>query len=459
MVNAQRSWRRRSPLMSFLHSYRILLGAVLFSLLTAVFVAIHLGFFSTLLVYIPLVVICIPAFTAVEAADYKSMRAWPKRRRVRFALCAAWCAFLLLAPTYPSSGPSAFMNPRTPLPVLPSHTTTRAANGTITATPARYFIAANLYDYSAHLPAWTGQLSRLIAHLGPENVFVSIYESNSHDATKDLLRVFETQLNRAGVRNRVLLDEDGRRREGWQSNGHERVQYMADMRNRALEPLKEEGVARRRFDKVLFFNDVYFDWKAIVRLLATKDGEFDLACGLDFDGIGLYDTWVIRDACGQRTKELWPYFSLSSDPAAVASLRRGAPVEVATCWNGVAAFGAAWFAPEHALPLAFRADTPCPESECFLIGYDMHLRSAPRRPRVYVNPRVEVAYTPHTYLYYASLKHLSLTRPWRVVWEDWIAHRIFGWVADYYWLTPKAGERCAFEEEGIVKAGWCAKEL
>ncbi|KAJ7810286.1 capsular associated protein, partial [Mycena olivaceomarginata] len=418
MVNAQRSWRRRSPLMSFLHSYRIFLGAVLFSLLTAVFVAIHLGFFSTLLVYIPLVVICIPAFTVVEAADYKSMRAWPKRRRVRFALCAAWCAFLLLAPTYPVLG------------ALRLHEPAHAA----ALTPARYFIAANLYDYSAHLPAWTGQLSRLITHLGPANVFVSIYESNSHDATKDLLR-------------------DDRRREGWQSNGHERVQYMADMRNRALEPLKEEGVAGRRFDKVLFFNDVYFDWKAIVRLLATKDGEFDLACGLDFDGIGLYDTWVIRDACGQRTKELWPYFSLSSDPAAVASLRRGAPVEVATCWNGVAAFGAGWFAPEHAPPLAFRADTPCPESECFLIGYDMHLRSAPRRPRVYVNPRVEVAYTPHTYLYYASLKHLSLTRPWSVVWEDWIAHRIFGWVADYYWLTPKAGERCPFEEEGIVKAG------
>jgi hypothetical protein len=44
------------------------------------------------------------------------------------------------------------------------------------------------------------------------------------------------------------------------------------------------------------------------------------------------------------------------------------------------------------------------------------------------------------------------------VWEDWIAARLFGWVADYYWLTPKAGERCAFEEEGIVKAGWCAKK-
>ncbi|KAJ7735985.1 capsular associated protein [Mycena metata] len=443
-MTTERSRRRRSPFVAFLHSQRVLLGAATFSLITATFVAIHLGFFSTLLIYIPLVAICIPALTIFEATDYKNIRGWPKRRRVRFGLCAAWCAFMLLAPTYPTSGRSSYMNSHTPLPELPG----AGLNGTAEA----YFIAANLYDYGAHLPHWTKQLAQLIKHLGPEN-------SNSHDRTKELLREFEGQLERAGVRNRVVLDTDDRRREGWVRNGHERVQYMADMRNKALEPL-QEGLSGRRYHRIIFFNDVYFEWKSIVRLLATNNGDYDLACGLDFDGIGLYDTWVIRDSCGQRTKEIWPYFSY--DDVAVDKLRREEPVEVATCWNGIAIFDADWFLP--ALPgpptiprgdaLKFRADTPCAESECFLISYDMHLRTTPKRPRIYVNPQVNVAYTPHNWLYYGRLKHLSLTRPWRVVWEDWIAHRLFWWVSDHYWLKDEA---CAFEREGLVRAAHCPK--
>ncbi|KAJ7493591.1 capsular associated protein [Mycena latifolia] len=442
-----RDWRRRrSPLVSFLHSHRLFLGSITFSLVTATFVAIHLGFFSTLLVYIPLVTVCVPALTVLDALDYRNMRAWPKRRRVRFGLCALWCAFLIFGPTYPSSGRSSYMNPAAPLPLL---------NGNGTAT---YFIAANLYDYGIHLPVWTKQMRLLIKHLGPDNVFVSIYESNSHDRTKELLREFEAKLRRAGVQNNVVLDTDTRRRDGWASNGHERVQYMADMRNKALEPL-QGGLDGRRFDKIIFFNDVYFEWKSILRLLDTNDGDFDLACSLDFDGIGLYDTWVIRDSCGERTKEIWPYFS--SDPVAVESLRREEPVEVATCWNGVAVFDANWFLPPTAQPtvpsgnpLKFRADTPCAESECFLISYDMHLRTAPNRPRIFVNPQVNVAYTPHNWLYYGKLKHLSLTRPWRVVWEDWIAHRLFWWVSDHYWLKDEA---CPFEHEGLVKADHCPR--
>ncbi|KAF7343885.1 Aminotran-5 domain-containing protein [Mycena venus] len=433
-----RDWRRRrSPFVLFLHSYRLLFGAALFSLGTAIFVAIHLGFFSTLLIYIPLVVICVPALTVFDAADYRNMRAWPKREaRTVWALCRLVCVFATCAD----------------IPELWA----LLGNGTAT-----YFIAANLYEYGAHLPVWTSQLSRLIRHLGADNVFVSIYESNSRDRTKELLRAFEGQLKKAGVRNRVVLDEDGRRREGWVSNGHERVQYMADMRNKALEPL-QEGLGGRRIDKIIFFNDVFFDWKSIIRLLDTKGGDFDLACGLDFDGIGLYDTWVIRDSCGQRTKEIWPYFSF--DNVAVDSLRREEPVEVATCWNGVAVFDANWFLPPSPAmppsvppgnPLKFRADTPCPESECFLISYDMHVRTAPKRPRIYVNPKVNVAYTPHNWLYYGKLKHLSLTRPWRVVWEDWIAHRMFWWVSDRFWLKKDDG-KCAFEGDGIVKAAHCS---
>ncbi|CAK5265205.1 unnamed protein product [Mycena citricolor] len=419
----------RSHLLAFLRSHRILFGFALFSATTATFVAIHLGFFSTLFIYLPLVTICVPALMILDVIDARNARAWAKRRKIRFGLCLAWSAFLLLAPTYPTYGRDSYMS--APIPRLPKNET--------------YFIAANLYDYARHLPSWTKQMDALIQHLGPQNVFLSIYESNSHDKTKAMLRDFEAHLERGGVRHRILMETDDRRTAGWTSDGHERVQYMADMRNKALEPL-------RNATKVIFFNDVYFEWKSIVRLLNTHNGEYDLACALDFDGIGLYDTWVIRDGCGHRTKEMWPYFS--NDPVAVDRLRNDQPVEVATCWNGVAAFDSRWFLSNN--PLRFRDDPRCAESECFLIGYDMHVKTSPSRPRVYVNPQVNVAYTPENWLYYGTLKHLSITRPWRVVWEDWIGYRLFGWVSDRIWLKD---ETCPLEKEGLVKAGHCPLDI
>ena len=62
------------------------------------------------------------------------------------------------------------------------------------------------------------------------------------------------------------------------------------------------------------------------------------------------------------------------------------------------------------------------------------------------------AYTPQNWLYYGKIKHLTLRFPWRVVWEDWIAHRLFWWVSDHYWLKDEA---CPFEREDLVKADHC----
>ena len=55
--------------------------------------------------------------------------------------------------------------------------------------------------------------------------------------------------------------------------------------------------------------------------------------------------WVTHDACGLPTKEIWPYFS--TDDVAIDNLRKDLPVEVSSCWNGVAAFDARWFLPRE----------------------------------------------------------------------------------------------------------------
>lgn len=132
-------------------------------------------------------------------------------------------------------------------------------------------------------------------------------------------------------------------------------------------------------------------------------------------------SWVVRDACGRTAKEIWPYFS--SDSRAVKSLRKGEPIEVASCWNGVAVFDATWFLAGSLpskpaayslchfssfllewdrsnptptgdylppLPLRFRGSTECTSSECYLIAIDMHFWNTPHRPKIYVNPQVNV---------------------------------------------------------------------
>ena len=77
----------------------------------------------------------------------------------------------------------------------------------------------------------------------------------------------------------------------------ERIEFLAKVRNAALEPLwidrpKTESSNSSWFgarssqeklwpaDKVLFFNDVYFCARDVIRLLLHKA---DMACGMDFD--------------------------------------------------------------------------------------------------------------------------------------------------------------------------------
>ncbi|PBK83589.1 hypothetical protein ARMGADRAFT_1136852, partial [Armillaria gallica] len=107
-------------------------------------------------------------------------------------------------------------------------------------------------------------------------------------------------------------------------------------------------------------------------LIHTMNGDYDLACVLDFDGVGLYDIWVVCDACGRTANETWPY--VSSDACAVKSLRKDEPIKVASCWNGVVVFDVTWFLtgplPNYLPlpPLQFRSSTECTSSECYFIA-------------------------------------------------------------------------------------------
>lgn len=131
--------------------------------------------------------------------------------------------------------------------------------------------------------------------------------------------------------------------------------------------------------------------------------------------------FVLRTSENERVKPLWPYFSNPND---VDRLRRGLPIEVNSCWNGVSIINAKWFyesssqdslppkptsissalerrgtipdidlsqpIPQHALPLKFRRSERCYASECLLISYDLHRGLAPLRPKIFLNTKVLV---------------------------------------------------------------------
>ncbi|KAE8447547.1 hypothetical protein EG329_010677 [Mollisiaceae sp. DMI_Dod_QoI] len=276
---------------------------------------------------------------------------------------------------------------------------------------------------------WNTALLKLCSQLGPKNVYVSILESGSLEDTKGALRDLEEKLDELGVERRIeygvsseeqgamLKDvpeagEDGEGRRGWIFTGRgergwevRRIPYLAELRNRAMEPLVElEGDGKGRFDTVLWINDVVFSTEDVTTLLATRDGDYAAACALDFSGNSevYYDTFALRDSSGLKTATgTWPYFRSSTSLRALQALR---PIPVHSCWNGLIALDASPFysslSSSSTSPLKFRglpdslAKHHLEASECCLIHADNPLSAT---KGVFLNPNVRVAFNASTY--------------------------------------------------------------
>jgi Cryptococcal mannosyltransferase 1 len=127
---------------------------------------------------------------------------------------------------------------------------------------------------------WNKAIEALVLSLGPENVYVSIYESGSWDNTKGALRVLDQNLGALGVGRTIILNETTHVDEitqppassGWIDTPRgkkelRRIPYLSALRNLSLRPLEELAVKGVRFDKILFLNDVVFTvWPTPFRL-------------------------------------------------------------------------------------------------------------------------------------------------------------------------------------------------
>ena len=223
----------------------------------------------------------------------------------------------------------------------------------------KVMIAAILYNNESLMPHWIAELLNLIATLGRENVYVSIVESGSQDETAIWLMWLQRFLIALDIPHFVVTNGPGR-------VDRLRIRHLARLRNLAMAPLEMgindhdwmeweffkrftvQNVTRTAHDveKVLWLNDVYWCTDEALRLLAH---DVDIACGTDYDREGgkwhFYDGWVARDAGGNLVAGNLDLHAPRFFTHILSDNRwkRGLPVQMASCWNGMAAMNAEGF--------------------------------------------------------------------------------------------------------------------
>lgn len=136
----------------------------------------------------------------------------------------------------------------------------------------RIYIASINWNNEIILRSHLSQaILELTWRLGPDNVYMSIYESGSYDNTKGALMDLDVELDRLRIPHNIAMSnvthEDEMAAppvgEGWivtpqGKTALRRIPYLSRTRNLSLEPLHELAKQGITFDKVLFINDVVF---------------------------------------------------------------------------------------------------------------------------------------------------------------------------------------------------------
>ena len=176
----------------------------------------------------------------------------------------------------------------------------------------KVFIASTHWNNEAGLRGfWNQAVLDLVEHLGPDNVYISIYESGSWDDSKNALRQLDHDLERLGVQRTIVLkdtthaDEISKppSEEGWIDTPRRmkelrRIPYLANLRNLSLKPLMEMSLNGVKYDKVLFLNDVAFTVGAPLLILVRRASNVDLRSDARYYGLDKHSRWqLLRRLC------------------------------------------------------------------------------------------------------------------------------------------------------------------
>ncbi|MCJ1277245.1 hypothetical protein MMC21_005055 [Puttea exsequens] len=320
------------------------------------------------------------------------------------------------------------------------------------------FIAASIYDEGGKLlgGAWADAVLSLIDILGNRNVYLSIYETAAGELSQTRQYEFERRIQ---CQHSVIYEDppplddfpqitmpDGSKRT-------KRIAYLAEARNKALEPMLEDS--KTKYDKLLFLNDVIFDpIEAAQLLLSTNLDEhghtvYRAACAVDFmNSFKFYDTYASRDLEGfSMGVPFFPWFTNAGHGYSRADVLAGKDaVRVKSCWGGMVAFDAKPFQADP--PLLFRAseDLYWDASECCLIHADLinqgTFEEGGSETGIYMNPYVRVAYDTKT------LSWLPIIKRFERVFT--IPHNVINHLVGLPWLNPRRMERAGTQVEEKV---------
>jgi hypothetical protein len=320
------------------------------------------------------------------------------------------------------------------------------------------YIAANIIDGDLITGAWGRSLLQLVDLIGKEKVFVSIYGGPA-SALKRLEGILECEC--ALVAEEVEPLDLAKIPRTTLPTGEERIKriaYLAEVRNKALEPLAKMNGEGRVFGKLLFVNDVYFEAEGAARLLwgtvpppqasnhkrggegrdgngNTGGGEgkgevgkkrgYKAVCAADFvTSWKYYDTFATRDSEGYSIGvPIFPWFGGQGSAISRQDVLAGKEaVRVKSCWGGMVAFDGGYFQTSTStattfeygwdggrrdgLSLRFRSESEpfWDSSECCLIHADIIASSSPQNQDehdtgIYMNPYVRTAYSAGAFKY------------------------------------------------------------
>ena len=297
-----------------------------------------------------------------------------------------------------------FNNRKNTLPIATSKNTT-------------YYITAMIANMEDSIENYIIEMKKLIGYLGKEHIIVSIVENgDSKDKTREYLIKFQNYLNQEKIKNKFLLNhtiEDPRRQNITKETEfqkrkftHLRIEYLARLRNKCFDLLYEISDLDYNNTKIIYFNDIIFEYEDIINLLSTNNEDYDAVCGLDFDH-HFYDTWVSIDLDGNSLRHGFPYFINKEAQDLVIKHK---PIRVFSCWNGVIVFNAF---PLKDKKIQFRYTIDYNrtvkysinsdqifsyESECTYFHIDLFSLGYTKK---FINPEVRVAYL---YNYYRTKK-------------------------------------------------------
>ena len=205
-----------------------------------------------------------------------------------------------------------------------------------------FYITAMITDMENIIDNYIKQMKKLINYLGEQNVIISIIENgDSKDQTRKYLREFQQYLNKKKVLNHFLLkheiDDPRKKIFPFKKYTPLRIQFYAKLRNRCFDFL----YSLQNFDfnntKIIYFNDIIFEYEDIINLLSTNNEEYDAVCAMDFFE-GFSDRWVSIDLDGNSLMPFFPFFINKQAQDLIVNHK---PIRVFSCWNGVIVFNAA----------------------------------------------------------------------------------------------------------------------